>query len=421
MNDTLLFTQNSNTFLDIFSTMGMIFSWLFFNFIYIAPPVLFFIFVRIWLSYVRTRFLSEQEVILLEIRLPTEVMKTPAAMQAVFEGLWQKGGESTFIDRLWTGKVRTWFSIEMVSKEGQVQLYIWTRESMRRLVERTFYAHYPDTEILEGEDYALDFPFSFEKYEMSGFDFKLNESPGIPIKTYRDYELDKSSIKEEQKTDPLSHIFEFLGSMHTGEHLWIQILFRADRAEDITWGPFRNEKDLKTIATDLIKEIRSKPEQTIFFPNGTEGKVLSDTQLKRIEAINRILLSSAHWDVGIRSLYIAEKEHFDGTTIGGMSTMWQPFNSPGFNGIGTEPSRGPEKFAYPWQDFQDIRKNKEKIKLFESYQNRGWFHQPYYFKPLLMTSEELATLFHLSGTVAKTPTLHRIQSSRAQSPSNLPM
>jgi hypothetical protein len=38
----------------------------------------------------------------------------------------------------------------------------------------------------------------------------------------------------------------------------------------------------------------------------------------------------------------------------------------------------------------------------------------------MLTSEELATIYHIPGTVAKTPTLHRIQSSTAISPANLP-
>ena len=40
--------------------------------------------------------------------------------------------------------------------------------------------------------------------------------------------------------------------------------------------------------------------------------------------------------------------------------------------------------------------------------------------PKVMTTEELATMFHLPGKVAVTPTLGRIPSTRGEAPPNLP-
>jgi hypothetical protein len=401
------------------SSMGQVLTWMLVNLWWIAPPALFLIFMRAWFLYIRAQFIASQDVLLLEIRLPAEVMKTPDAMQAVLEGMWTKSGESTFINRLWEGKVRAWYSLEMVSVGGQTRFYVWTWAKNRRLVERSFYAHYPDVEIIEADDYALLTPFSFETHEMTGFDYALKDDAGVPIKTYREYHLDQTATKEEQKTDPIAHIIEFMGSMQQGEHLWLQLIIRADVKEDVTWGFFRNKNDLKTKAKEKIKAIRKDPESEIFFPDGKSGKVLSDEQLKQIAAINKTLLTSAHWDVGIRCMYIAEKSAFDGTTIGGMASMWQPFTAPGYNSF-KPAGHGPEAFDYPWQDFQDIRKTRRKIKLFEAYQDRGWYHPPYEYEPIMLTSEELATIYHIPGTVAKTPTLHRIQSSTAISPANLP-
>ena len=39
----------------------------------------------------------------------------------------------------------------------------------------------------------------------------------------------------------------------------------------------------------------------------------------------------------------------------------------------------------------------------------------------IFTTEELATLFHIPGQVAVTPTLGRIPSTRSQAPTNLPV
>lgn len=40
---------------------------------------------------------------------------------------------------------------------------------------------------------------------------------------------------------------------------------------------------------------------------------------------------------------------------------------------------------------------------------------------VIFTTEELATMFHLPGLVALTPSLGRIPSTRSQAPSNLPV
>ncbi len=387
---------------------------------YWVPPLLAVFFWYRWLDYVRSRFIEKQEMVLLEIRLPQEVYKSPVAMQAVLDGLWIKGGEANFIDRLWTGKVRMWYSFELVSFEGEVHLYVWARKFFQRMVERSFYAHYPDIEIIPVEDYAMKFPFSLETHNCFGCDFGLADKIGVPIRTYVDYNLNQTASKEEQKVDPLNHIFEFLGCLKKGEYMWIQILARASKKEDLTWGFYRNRKTYDEYAKEELANIRSKPEETIVFPNGGEGKVLSDRQVKRVQLMNRIGLSSTHWDFGIRAIYIAEKESFDDANITGLLTMWQPFGSPGYNSISVIGDRWEPRFNYPWQDFNGKKVAVDKVTIIDAYRRRSWFHPPYEFYNFMMTSEELATLFHIPGSVAKTPTMQRIESTRAQAPSNLP-
>jgi hypothetical protein len=43
-------------------------------------------------------------------------------------------------------------------------------------------------------------------------------------------------------------------------------------------------------------------------------------------------------------------------------------------------------------------------------------------KPFILTTEELATVFHFpSGLVSQTPTLKRVGSKKSEAPSNLPV
>jgi len=393
--------------------------WFYASSIYWAPVVLPVIFWRVWMRYVRAEYIANQEYQLLEIRLPQEVMKSPAAMQAVLDGLWLKGGETTFIDRIWLGKVRIWYSLELVAFEGDVRLYIWTRKAFVRMAERSFYAHYPDAELAPVEDYAIRFPFSLDSHNLFGADYQIAGPTGLPIKTYSDYGLDSTSAKEEQKIDPMTHLLEFLGSMGRGEHLWIQMLVRANKAEDFTFGERYNRGDYKSQARAAMQKVRDNPEDTVVFPDGGTGKQLSEEQKNILRAIERNVQSSQAWDIGVRALYIAEHEAFDGTNIPGLMSMWQPFSASGFNKF-VPVNRWQPVFDYPWQDFNGIRENRMKVRIFDAYRRRSWFHAPYKFRSSIITSAELATIFHVPGTVAKTPTMRRIESTRATAPSNLP-
>jgi hypothetical protein len=59
--------------------------------------------------------------------------------------------------------------------------------------------------------------------------------------------------------------------------------------------------------------------------------------------------------------------------------------------------------------------------MFNAYIRRSYFHPPYSRQPAVLTSEELATIYHLPGKVAQTPTLDRIESKRSEPPANLPL
>ena len=60
--------------------------------------------------------------------------------------------------RMLKGKFRPWFSLELVSIEGEVHFYIWTQPKFRKLIESQFYSQYPGVEILKKQrDYTKKF------------------------------------------------------------------------------------------------------------------------------------------------------------------------------------------------------------------------------------------------------------------------
>ncbi len=383
------------------------------------PLLLFYLFWFLWVEYRRAIYISNLKYVLLEIRLPREVSKSPLAMEVALSGLHQTGRESTWYDKYWLGKVRTWFSFEIASIEGVVRFFIRTEDSFRNLVESQIYGQYPGVEIFEAKDYTEAFPhFDKDKYGMFGYEMKLSGDDPLPIKTYVDYGLDKDP-KEEFKIDPLTSILEYLGTLGKGENLWIQFVVQSHKKKHKK-GTFFGETDWKTEGQELIKKIideaKDEVENPVTKKKEKRSRFMNEYENNQIKAIDRSI-SKLGFDVGGRVIYIAKMDSFAGSRIHPILSMLKVFSSNALNSIGPTHATG---FDYWWQDYQDIRLNKIKEHLLEAYRARMYFHPPFEGKPFVLNTEELATVFHLPGAVATTPTIARTLSSKAEPPENLP-
>jgi len=383
------------------------------------PVLLLYAFWRIWIAYVQSAFIASQQCVLLEFKLPKEILKTPLAMEQVFSSLYLTSGESTFIDRAWSGKVRAWFSFELVSIEGQVHFFVWTREGLRNYLEAQIYANYPNVEVHQVEDYAKSLRFNPAKNSVWGCDIGLSKPDPYPIKTYVDYGLDKEQVEDEYKVDPIAPIVEFLGSMKKGEVMAIQMITRAHKKRFFPEGLIEREDKWKDDAKKEIEKIRKEATPKIEglqfpgFPNPTKG------QTETIAALERSVAKYG-FDVGIRVMYFADNENFRGGNISTMLSMFKQFGSNNLNGF--MPKRWLADFDYPWQDFMEIRQNAARRKFLKAWKRRAYFHSPFRFKPAILNTEELATIYHFpGGRSVETPTFNRIPSKKGGAPSNIPI
>ncbi len=382
------------------------------------PLILLSIFLSNWLRYVRTKHITEQGSVLLELKLPKEVNKSPAAMEIILQALSQPS-VGTFIDVFIKGRVRPWFSLELVSINGEVRFFIWSQKKFKNVIESQIYSQFPLVEIFEVEDYALKVPFDPEVFGYWGMQLKLNKADVYPIKTYVDYGLNENP-KEEFKIDPITPVLEFLGSLRNGEQAWIQILIQAHREETIKDGRLQKKPDWKGQAKKEIEKVLSespvKPEE------GKSPNLTGATEIQK-ETINAIQrnLSKIAFDTMIRGIYLARKDAFNPVSITGLTGSWKQYSSGNLNGFRPDFTTG---YDYPWQDFKGRRANEGKKKLLDAYKRRSFFQAPYKFfhgKPFVLTTEELATIFHFPGEVASTPTFTRIVSKKAEPPANLPI
>lgn len=381
------------------------------------PLFLFFVFISIYIRYARLKAIIKEGNILLEIKLPRDVFKSPLAMEIIITSLYQTGS-STFYDTFIKGKHRPWFSLEIVSVDGNVRFFVWTKAKYRRLIESQFYAQYPGVEIYEAEDYTKSVFLDPENVMMWGTTFKFGKDDVYPIKTYVDYGLDKEQ-EEESKVDPMTSVLEFLGSVKAGEQVWIQILIQAHRKTTLADDAQFYKSDWKKEGTDEIKKKISE----ITGAGGDEDglwRIPTKAERETIDALERSL-TKLPFDVAIRGFYIARKEAFDPISITGLIGSFRQYSSQNLNelklGLFTD-------FDHPWQDFMRKLRTKREEDLLEAYKLRSFFQLPHKHimaKPMIMTTEELATIFHLPGRVVGTPTLTKIPSKKSEAPSNLPI
>jgi hypothetical protein len=336
------------------------------------------------------------------------------------------------------GGIRPFWSLEIASFEGQVHFFIWTRAGFRRVIESQLYAQYPGIQITEAPDYTRLISATPEEWTVWGCDFVHTGADPLPIKTYVEYGLDKVQ-KEPEQIDPLANIIEFMGSLGKGEYLWLQFIIRVHKGEKNGKTPAGNESSRKNkkgkaytwkdAAEEFIADIRAKTRDTYRdpvtgeerpgFPNPTKG------QSEQIAAIERNISKQA-FDVGGRGIYIARSESVNGVSISHLINLFKPFTTEGWNGINS--SGWLKTFDdYPWEIGAEKKKNHYRREIVEAYRRRQFYYDPFFEggvggeNAMVMSTEELATVFHIPSRAIETPGLERIQSARSDAPANLPV
>ncbi|GMQ95317.1 MAG: hypothetical protein BMS9Abin13_430 [Patescibacteria group bacterium] len=408
-----MFLDFSELFRDVESAWGSIFAVA----QYWAPFVLGGVFWSLWLRYVRTKWISNIKWVMLEVKLPKDIYKSPLAMEVVLNSLYQTQRGQWFEWYL-MGRVKNWFSLELVSIEGRVHFFIRTNVIYKNIIEAQIYAQYSTAEIYEVPDYTkyVDYKGKEGEWSLWGLEYKLTKNDAYPIKTYVDYGLDKEGIKEEYKTDPITSLLEFLGSAGKDEQLWIQILVQPTGKRFKKPGKWWGKRDWKDEGHDLVNGIIGKAQKRGGSDAGASFVTLTKGEQNTISAIERSV-SKLGFDCGIRGMYLFKGNTFNVANIFSLLGAFRQYGSNDLNGFRTASATS---FIYPWQDFKDIRAVQLRKKMFSAYKRRSYFYAPHKRKPFVLNVEELATIYHFPGGVAETPTFGRIGSRKAEPPPDLP-
>lgn len=409
-----------------------------------------------WLSLARANFFSGQKYNLLEISIPKGQSKSPLSMEVFLNCLFQPFGEAKWKDVWIKGSTKPWFSLELVSQEGQVKFFIWTREGYTSTIKTQLYAQFPDMgikEVYQGDyknDYVAKISYDISEYKFWCGEFKKKNAGHLPIKTYVDYGLDKDP-KEEFKIDPITPVLEYLGSLGEGENAWIQIGLRAPGKDFVKKAPedakekekFRKDYKLKWYQsnakvdwTDAAKEDlkkltkRDKKMDKESPANPAETR-LTKQEIEKVDAVERGL-SKLAFDTCIRAVYVAKKDVFSPANSSGLMGTFKQYNTQHLNSFEIKAPL----VKYAWMDKGGAKINADKKTIFEQYKARAFFYWGFIpedglaiwksnkyeaGKPFIMTTEEIATIFHFPGDTATTSNVSRVEAKKVEAPSNLPI
>lgn len=398
-----------------------------------APFILGKILVTNWLKYVRLRSFVRQDTVLLELKLPKEITRSPVGMELILTALWQTGAAS-YHETFWQGKIRPTFSLELVSDGGTVHFYIWAKKNWRNVIEAQIYSQYPNIEVYEVEDYTKSVFHDLNKFIMWGTIFikSTKKHNAYPIKTYIDYGLDQDP-KEEFKIDPMTSVLEYLGSLRKGEKTWIQIIIQAHKKEGKQEGRWKERPDWSDGIAKEVEAVRERTTKKVgeftSFPNPTKGDIEVIAALERSQ-------SKLPFEVIIRGIYMANNDiGFNAHNgLAGLIGSFRQYSSRTLNEIKLGKftdfgDTGKDMISiFGWipffKSFMRGIRNEMEIRFLNLYKRRYAFMEPFEEfnpKPIIMTTEELATVYHFPGQVATTPTIGRSASKKAEPPPNLPI
>ncbi len=395
--------------------------WALTYFVYFLPFALAYLTWVFYLYYIREKYINDEPRILLEIKIPKEVTKSPKAMELFYEVM-EQGYEGELIDRYIKGSIRGWFSMELVSIGGQIHFYFNIPKFFQNVIEARLYSQYPEVEIsLVEQDYTKEVTFGQpgSPWDVKIWEYVLDEKDeALPIKTYIDYEMDRDP-KEEFKIEPMTPMLEFLASVKPFERVWIQIMIMAAKKR----VPMYNDKDKKTEMVtwnkkgkELVEKLSRRDTKESDLAKAWTKNVSTDAERDALKSVQRNL-NKIPFDVGIRAVYASSQGLKPATGVGLNSS----FKQYGSNNLNRFKAKIQTSYDNPWQDPWGWRAKRLQLRHFQYYCNRSYFYPPASKKPIGLSTEELATIYHFPSSTASTPTLGRIPSKRGEPPENLPI
>ncbi|MCA9390258.1 ATP-binding protein [candidate division WWE3 bacterium] len=346
-----------------------------------------------------------EERLVLEIKVPKFNEQGPVAAGIMFSalhGLLEKEGANVHV------------SFEIAADSQGVKFYTVVPPFFEKFVKSQIYAQYPEAEINVVEDYASNFSPATDA--VAATELSISKPYFFPIKTFPDFEV-----------DPLAAITSAVDERIGTQRAWIQLLIRP---VDDTWQKIGyeyisavktgtefeqgGENEFVAIFKQLGKEfltvLVSIP-VSIFTGGIADPAASKDKEKKKKEivltageetAIKSIenKLAKLGFESCVRIVGIGANQAEADQQIGALTSALKQFSAANLNSF--------------------VRKDAtDGLKSIEQYQKR--ILVPSKSDPLILDTEELASLFHLPNVSVATPNIAWTKAKKAEYPLDLPV
>lgn len=329
---------------------------------------IFYAFV-LWLRY-RNRESESLNSVLLQVTVPRENEVKIDAAEQLFSSLYALYGTTKFE----YFRPQPHISFEIVGLPGDIRFYVNVPAKYRDFVEKEINGAYPDADILPVNDPAAkqrDGAVIGTEYNIFSEDGKvaymwlnLKSADHLPIKVYKDLAV-----------DPMSSITSILGKMREGEGAAIQILIQPT---DTSW------KKVGRSYIGSVKKNESNPDKASY-----------KTDAKELEAIEN-KISKPGFNTTIRVVVCAQTQEAANAHLSNIKGAFSQFS--GLNAF------------------------KKRTQLFKGLFMTDFIYRyfPMIRQTSILTSEELASIYHFPNKSIQTPGIHWLNAKRSAAPSNLP-
>lgn len=399
---------------------------------FILFAILFPLTKSLWLFWRQAIFKKRIKWILLELRIPRAIKKTPEAMEQVLAAMHSlRNAPYDINEKYWIGEVTRWFALEIVSFGGDIRFFIRVYTKQRNLLEAALFSYYSDLEVVEVEDYmnevSKDVPELYAKdMDLWGTEMILRREDAYPIKTYPHFE----GVVEERENDPVSTFLEVLSKVKPREVVGIQMLIAPAGPE---W------KDQWEDLVEKLKEPKLKKETK----QGPEGQIESFARMIARSPVDVDILKAVEenlskpaFDTLIRFIYLSPKDIFyDSFARRGLVGSFRQYSAYHLNSFDQNIKMSTRTLIWYFPHlFPKWRNEYKKQRLLYNYRLREV--PPETWMGRLMTSfflnwnftsrrfrlnvEGMATIFHPPSAIVLTePHLQHLESRRKGPPAGL--
>jgi len=391
---------------------------------------------KMYVSEVQGHYAASVQKVTLSVRVPKQTEQTPKAVENIFAhltGLYS--GTGNFVDQYVHGKQQDNFAVEIITKDGVIQFLVHTPIKFKDVIEAAIFAQYPDAEIIQVPDYALEAPAKYpdDKYDLWGTELTLVKPEAYPIRTYGAFEHQlPGSFK-----DPIASLLEFMGTLNPTEQIWVQFVLMPTNDDwqkksvlevkkligaKVAPPPVKGIDKMLDSASDLLAGSINT-----FVPGykpaaaAAPAKADSPNQIQYMTTGERVVVeqieikaSKPGFASKIRIVYVAPKEIFNkGKVSAGIVGAFRQYAISNLNGFKAEPN---SKVAAGYFKVAETIAGKQSA-IMKNYVKRSSGGGG---KPYILNVEELATLWHFPMIETKAPWITRSDFKRAEPPAFLP-